>query len=114
MTPVLSKPVREIDEFIKQIKESEYIYSYLDKDFEGSCPCFHSKRKIEGEWVYFDAHCWRTTINSIRGGCDCPYSGIHLKSKLPHKDLLRIGRALVKKLNEMEWSSWTLKIDKGL
>lgn len=102
----------KLEQFLKEIKEADYIYSYLDKNFNGSCPCFRGKKKIEGAWVYFNAHCWRTTINSYVGGCDCPYSGIHLKSKLPRKDLLKIGRAVKKILNDMKWSEWTLKIDK--
>lgn len=100
----------KLEQFLKEIKDADYIYSYLDKDFEGSCPCFHGKKKIDGELVYFDAHCWRTTINSIVGGCDCPYSGIHIKSKLPRKDLLKIGRVVKRKLDEGGWSHWTLKV----
>lgn len=102
----------KLQEYIDWIKAQDHIISALDKDYEGHCPCFYHKKKIGKSWVIIQAHCWRTTINSMIDGCDCPYAGVHISGKLPKKDLEKIGKAVKKKLVELDWCDWALRIDK--
>lgn len=84
--------------FIKKIEEIEYVFS-LDKKFGGSCPCFDWKYTVDGYKVEASGHCWRTD----RGKVECAYSGVHLWSDMPKKDLRKIGKALGKRLDEADW-----------
>ena len=87
-----------MNKFLEEIKSIDYIFN-LDKQFEGSCPCFDFKRKIDGFKLTVSGHCWRTD----RGKVECPYSGVHLWSDMPLADLKKIGKALGKRLDEADW-----------
>jgi hypothetical protein len=101
-----------IAELIKKIETMDYP-QHLDKGYEGSCPCFYYNPTVEGKRLVIHGHCWRTTVNSVIGGCKCEYNGVHISGKLPKKDLLKIGKAFKKQLDAQKWySEWDLVIDK--
>jgi hypothetical protein len=101
----------KLQTLIDKIENMDYPQK-LEKDWSGSCPCFWYSPMIEGVRVSIHGHCWRTTDNSLIGGCKCAYNGFHIKGKLPRKDLLRLAKALKKQLDAQEWySPWEFTVN---
>lgn len=102
-----------LDQYISWINSCEDILSSLDRKYDGSCPCFWHRKKVEGKYIQVHGHCWRTTVNSRKGGCTCPFSGVHLRGSFTRAQLMRVGRAIKKRLDELEWSQWSIRVDNG-
>ncbi|GEM_PF-3282544 len=96
-----------INDLIKEVESLDEwdVQKHFDKDYDGGCPCFWSRRKVDGRMIEIHGHCWRTTGDGIRGSCNCAYNGLHVTGKLPRKDLMKIARAFKKKLDKQEWYS---------
>ncbi len=75
-------------------------------DCQGSCPCGHFY--IRGIDISF--HCWRSG-----DGCDCEFSGIHLRPRYDFnystEDLVKLGKLCVESISEV-WNNtdWEYKI----
>jgi hypothetical protein len=96
------------DTLIKEINKFELnIQKYFDKKFDGACPCFWGRKSVEGYYITLHGHCWRTTGNSLVGGCKCSFNGLHIKSKMPLKKLKPIIKAIKEQLDSQKWySEW--------
>ncbi len=90
----------KLDTFIKKINDTDCfgIQSLLDKKNSGSCPCFWATKTIDGKRVSIHGHCWRVCR-------ECNHNGLHITGEFPKKDLMKIAKALKKKLDEQEWYS---------
>ena len=87
-------------DFIRQINATDHyeIQSLLDKKHDGECPCFWATKVIDGKKISIHGHCWRVCM-------ECSYNGLHVSGKLLKKDLMRIARALKRKLDKQKWYS---------
>jgi len=96
--------MKDLIEKIKQLEPYE-MQEFIDKKFGGSCPCFWGRLKVGGHYIGLHGHCWR----SEEDGGNCPYNGLHIRSKLPKKEIEPLIKAIVKKLNAQKWySKWDI------
>ena len=96
----------KLETFITKVKNYDgYIQKLLDKSYDGACPCFWSTKIIDGYKVEIHGHCWRTCPDYLEGKNYCTNNGLHLKSKMPRKDLMKLAKALKKSLDAQEWYS---------
>ena len=103
----------KLQQYIDWIKSREDILSALDRKYEGACPCFWHKKKVDGKYIQVRGHCWRTTVNAMVDGCSCQYSGIHLRGDFTRAELMRVGKAIKQQLDELGWTHWSIRIDKS-
>ncbi len=79
--------------FIKKIESMDYPQK-LDKQYEGSCPCFWYDGKIDGKKISIHGRCWRVSENA---------QDLHISGELPKKDLKEIAEIIKSKLDAQEW-----------
>lgn len=97
-------------DLIKKIRTMDYPQE-LQKGWSGSCPCFNYSPLVGGNRLTIHGHCWRTTDNGFVGGCTCAFNGLHIRGKLPQKDLLDIAMAFKGQLDKQEWySKWEIGV----
>ena len=82
------------DEFIQKIDTMQYPQE-LDRDWDGSCPCFVAFVYIGNEALCIEGRCWRVS-SSVQ-------QEMHLDAYLPQNELSKIGVALKKKLDAQQW-----------
>lgn len=66
--------------------------AFWEKDYEGSCPCFHGSRKENGKTVNVAGRCWRVSDNAQ----DLYAWGDHPKLKT-------IAKTVKRALDAQEW-----------
>jgi hypothetical protein len=88
------------NEFFKFIRK-DYPQK-LEKKWDGSCPCFTASPVVDGYKIELRGHCWRTCM-------ECKYNGLHVKSKMPKKELKEIVKEIKKELDKQKWySKWEI------
>lgn len=102
----------KVGDIVEKVKSMDYPQK-LEKKWDCSCPCFYYEPVINGHKTSIHGHCWRTTKDGIIGSCDCAYNGLHIKSKLPKKDQVKIAKAFKKQLDMQKWySPWDVRYEK--
>jgi hypothetical protein len=100
----------KVKDLIAKVKKMDYPQK-LERGWEGLCPCFNYNPTIDGHKISIHGHCWRTTDNGIDGGCECAFNGLHIKGKLPKKDLMEIAKSFKAKLDKQKWySEWEVVV----
>jgi hypothetical protein len=88
------KYMKELLKQIKSFKDGWGIQKLFDPDFEGSCPCFCGKVKVDGKTLRVWGRCWRVSKND---------QDLHIGGTLSKEDLLVIGTAIKKALDKQNW-----------
>ena len=87
----------------KIIKNDRGLQVYFEPDWEGTCPCFEGKIKIDDKIIKVWGRCWRVSDNE---------QDLHIYGK-DIKFNEEIGKWIKKALDKQEWySPYTLIIHK--
>jgi len=93
-------------ELIKNLKatcpDGWGVQRYFEKDYEGDCPCFLGKVKLDEGTLKVNGRCWRVAKND---------QDLIISGTLPKKLKVKIGNVIRILLNKQKWySRYTLII----
>lgn len=86
----------ELESFVSSLKvlEPYEVQSFLDAEYDGSCPCFEATKMIDGEALHIWGRCWRVSENA---------QDLYVFGTLDHAELEQVANVIKEKLDDQHW-----------